>query len=101
LEPFLGSAGVLATLAPERALGSDTFGPLIEIWKTLHNAPNTLKQWYADRYAQIGNDKVKCYEAIKANYNSGPNGADLLFLCSACHGGVVRLRQADGYMSTP
>ncbi|MEN6575631.1 MAG: DNA adenine methylase, partial [Phycisphaerales bacterium] len=26
---------------------------------------------------------------------------DLLFLCRSCYGGVVRFRQADGYMSTP
>src|SRR6185437_13400293 len=38
---------------------------------------------------------------IKAAYNAGPNGADLLFLCRSCYGGVVRFRQRDGYMSTP
>jgi DNA adenine methylase len=41
------------------------------------------------------------YERIKASYNVSPNGADLLFLCRACYGGVVRFRKADGYMSTP
>jgi DNA adenine methylase len=38
---------------------------------------------------------------VLAKYNAGPNGADLLFLCRACYGGVVRFRKADGYMSTP
>jgi DNA adenine methylase len=41
------------------------------------------------------------YEKIKASYNAKPSGADLLFLCRACYGGVVRFRQTDGYMSTP
>ena len=41
------------------------------------------------------------YERIKAHYNANPNGADLLFLCRACYGGVVRFRKADGFMSTP
>jgi DNA adenine methylase len=100
-EPFLGSGGVLATLAPARAVASDNFAPLMEIWRTLQSAPDTLKQWYADRYARIGNDKVKCYETVKASYNAKPNGADLLFLSRSCYGGVVRFRQADGYMSTP
>ena len=36
-----------------------------------------------------------------ASYNREPNGADLLFLCRACYGGVVRFRKHDGYMSTP
>ena len=47
-----------------------------------------------------GNKKA-VYEEIKHSYNKNPNGADIIFLCRACYGGVVRFRQADGYMSTP
>jgi DNA adenine methylase len=101
-EPFLGSAAVLGTLAPAEAVGSDVFKPLIEIWQTLHADPARLKEWYAERRgAMLGGDKAAGYERIKASYNANPNGADLLFLCRSCYGGVVRFRQADGYMSTP
>jgi DNA adenine methylase len=101
-EPFLGSAGVLAALAPDRAFGSDVFEPLIEIWQTLHAAPDTLKDWYASRCRRMtSGDKVAEYETIKASYNAKPNGAALLFLCRSCYGGVVRFRKADGFMSTP
>jgi DNA adenine methylase len=101
-EPFLGSGAVLATLAPNDAVGSDSFQPLIEIWQTLRNSPRTLVQWYEERWQMMmSGDKVTMYEAIKASYNAHPNGADLLFLARACYGGVVRFRQADGYMSTP
>ena len=101
-EPFLGAAGVLATLAPERAIGSDSFKPLVEIWRTLKDSPDTLKKWYFDRWNQMTvENKENTYEKIKASYNANPNGADLLFLCRSCYGGVVRFRQADGYMSTP
>ena len=101
-EPFLGSAAVLATLQPRRALGSDTFAPVMEIWRTLHDEPTKLKKWYADRFEQLmGGEKVAEYERIKAAYNRKPNGADLLFLCRSCYAGVVRFRQADRYMSTP
>lgn len=101
-EPFVGSGAILATLAPKQAIASDTFRPLIEIWQTLHNDPDMLKQWYEDRWqAAMAGDKVAEYERIKAAYNACPNGADLLFLCRACYGGVVRFRQVDGYMSTP
>jgi DNA adenine methylase len=101
-EPFLGSGAVLGTLAPEKGVASDIFRPLIEIWQSLHADPVLLNRWYADRWhlAQNG-DKVAGYEKIKASYNAKPNGADLLFLCRACYGGVVRFRKADGYMSTP
>ncbi len=101
-EPFLGSGAVLATLAPEKACGSDAFAPLVEIWQTLHDDPETLKKWYADRWNMItSKNKRDVYEKIKASYNAHPNGADLLFLCRTCYGGVVRFRQRDGYMSTP
>lgn len=101
-EPFIGSGGVLATVAPTRAIASDSFRPLIEIWQTLKDSPETLKHWYAERWHLMrSGGKVEMYEKIKASYNASPNGADLLFLCRSCYGGVVRFRQADGYISTP
>jgi len=101
-EPFLGSGAVLATLAPRKAVASDNFKSLMEIWQTLRHHPETLKEWYAQRWHKMmARDKVIEYELIKASYNANPNGADLLLLCRACYGGVVRFRQSDGYMSTP
>lgn len=101
-EPFLGSGAVLGTLAPIRGVGSDGFEPLAGIWKMLKNDPDILVNWYRQRWEEFTRgDKVKEYERIKASYNDAPNAADLLFLCRSCYGGVVRFRQADGYMSTP
>ena len=101
-EPFLGSGAVLATLAPRIARAADVFAPLMEIWSALQESPETLKGWYAQRHDRlIGGDKKQIYEQIKASYNARPNGADLVFLCRSCYGGVVRFRQADGHMSTP
>lgn len=101
-EPFLGSGGVLGVLAPRRAVASDAFGPLVEIWQMLHDDRELLKRHYAERHALIEKmGKKEAYEFVLRNYNSAPNGADLVFLCRACYGGVVRFRKADGYMSTP
>jgi DNA adenine methylase len=101
-EPFLGSGAVLGTLQPARAVASDVFSPLIEIWQALKTSPELLKAWYAQRWRQMaGGDKVEEYERIRASYNARPNGADLVFLCRACYGGVVRFRRGDGHMSTP
>ena len=100
-EPFLGSGAVLARLAPKNALGSDNFAPLIEIWQTLKSSPKTLKAWYAERWhAYFEGDRASEYKRLRASYNAAPNGADLLFLCRACYGGVVRFRKADGHIST-
>jgi DNA adenine methylase len=101
-EPFLGSGAVLGTLAPGNALASDVFKPLVDIWTAVRQSPEEVKAWYSDRWhtiKQLG--KVEAYEKVKADYNANPNGADLLFLCRSCYGGVVRFRQADGFMSTP
>ena len=67
----------------------------MEIWQTLKKSPATLKRWYAERYAIVkSGDKKDGYEKIKASYNVKPNGADLLFLCRACYGGVLSFRQS-------
>lgn len=101
-EPFLGSGAIIATVAPSKGLGSDTFKPLIEIWQKLATDPDGLIEWYSQRRKRIGDEtKEEVYESIKASYNSSPNGADFLFLTRAAYGGIVRFRKADGYMSTP
>lgn len=101
-EPFLGSGGVLATLAPNDALASDSFSQLMEIWVNLKEEPERLKQWYKERWKIAhGENKIEGYGKIRASYNNNPNGADLLFLCRSCYGGVVRFRKTDGHMSTP
>jgi DNA adenine methylase len=101
-EPFLGSAAVLGTLAPRKAVGSDSFKPLIQIWQALREDPAEIKQWYAERWKRmVSGDKSEVYSQIKQSYNTRPNAPDLLFLCRSCYGGVVRFRQVDGYMSTP
>lgn len=101
-EPFLGSGGVLGVLAPKKAVASDTFAPLAHIWQTLHDDKEELKRQYAERHALIAQlGKKAAYEKVLASYNAKPNGADLLFICRVCYGGVVRFRKNDGYMSTP
>lgn len=102
LEPFIGSGAVLGTLAPKReAIAGDAYKPLIEIWQCLVESPEQLKEWYKERQLSYSRDGKVAYETIKKAFNESPNGADLLFLCRACYGGVVRFRQSDGAMSTP
>jgi DNA adenine methylase len=101
-EPFLGSGGVLGVLAPARAIASDHYRPLMQIWQRLREDKEGLKKDYATRHALIAEvGKKTAYERILADFNTRPNGADLVFLCRACYGGVVRFRSRDGHMSTP
>lgn len=101
-EPFLGSGAVLGTIAPPRAVASDVFSPLMEIWTTLKRDPRLVVSWYSERYQMMQEqDKKAAYKMVRDSYNESPNGADLLFLSRSCYGGVVRFRKTDGYMSTP
>jgi DNA adenine methylase len=103
IEPFLGSAAVLGTIAPKNGLGSDAFAPLMDIWKTLKSDPKTLIDWYSSRWKRYNSSKnpVNVYEDIKKSFNTEANAADFLFLTRSCYGGVIRFRKSDGYMSTP
>lgn len=101
-EPFLGSGAIMATVSPKRGVGSDIFKPLIDIWQQLHENPQELVHWYAERRNRLEfEDKVDVYESVKASFNAHNNGADFLFLTRSCYGGIVRFRKSDGYMSTP
>ena len=103
-EPFLGSGAVLGTYSPARGVASDALKPLAEIWMALSSDPDELKGWYAERRSQVDADysnKIEVYEKVKAAYNNCPNGADLLYICRSCYGGVVRFRKHDHYLSTP
>ena len=101
-EPFLGSAAILATVAPASGFGSDTFKPLIDIWKKLATDPKGLIDWYASRRGRIGKaSKEEVYQSVLASYNANPNGPDFLFLSRSCYGGIIRFRKVDGHMSTP
>jgi DNA adenine methylase len=101
-EPFLGSGGVLGTLSPTKAIASDVFPPLVEIWTALHNDKESLKKWYQDRHELVAIlGKKEAYKKVLDSYNAAPNGADLVFILRSCYGGVVRFRKKDGFMSTP
>lgn len=102
-EPFLGSGGVLGTLAPEKAYASDVLVPLMEIWQLLEDNPTQLVANYARYRDRIdaGEAKEDVYRSALTSFNAAPNGADFIYLSRACYGGVVRFRKNDGTMSTP
>jgi len=100
-EPFVGSAAVLATLGPHRAIASDVLGPLIELYQLVVDDPESLIDGYATRWqALMSGDKVEEYKKVRAAYNVQANPHDLLFLSRSCYGGVIRFSR-KGKMNTP
>jgi DNA adenine methylase len=101
-EPFLGSGSIIATLAPNKGIGSDIYSPLMEIWDTLSKDPKKLIFWYEERINLLKrNGQKESYTIIRDSFNKQPNGADFLFLTRTCYGGVIRFRKEDGKFSTP
>lgn len=102
-EPFLGSGGVLGTLAPERGVGSDVLAPLMDIWNWLRDDPERLIAAYAKYRDQFEDHETKkqVYAAALKEFNANPSGEQLVFLSRTCYGGVIRFRRSDGGMSTP
>ena len=66
--------------------------------------PDRLSAHYEEywtRYSKSAEAKKTVYDAVVASYNANPNPLDFLFISRTCYGGVLRYREADGYMSTP
>ncbi len=100
VEPFLGGGAVLGTLSPASGMAGDILEPLVRIWQLLQTDPWSLVDHYANVWYSYIEDKEGIYPQILSKYNESPNPYDLLFLCRACYGGVVRFTK-DGRMSTP
>lgn len=102
-EPFLGSGAVLGAVAPASGEASDVLEPLIEIWQSVVDDPEGLVDSYNRYRSQLdeGRDKKEVYESALSEFNRSRRGSEFVYLSRACYGGVIRFRQADGYMSTP
>ncbi len=100
IEPFLGSGAVLGTLSPTSGIAGDALEPLVRIWQLLQADPQALVDHYSNVWHRYLEEKESVYAQVRAAYNESPNPYDLLFLCRACYGGVVRFTK-DGRMSTP
>jgi len=100
VEPFVGSGSVLATVAPAEGVAGDALRPLVDIWQLLQSDPDALLTHYRYLHERYLQSPRAVYEAVRDQYNAAPSGPDLLFLCRACYGGIVRFTRR-GAMSTP
>lgn len=101
-EPFVGSGGVLATLAPQKGIASDVFKPLVDLWQLVKQSPDSVINYWKEACVGFHNgNKSATYSFYQTKFNKAPNGLDLLVLSRTCYGGIVRFRKIDGGMSTP
>ncbi|HUV31747.1 MAG TPA: Dam family site-specific DNA-(adenine-N6)-methyltransferase [Acidobacteriota bacterium] len=100
LEPFLGIGAVLATVAPTRGIAGDVITPLVEFWKLVQRAPESLISYYRDTITRFNENRQQVYDDVKTRYNAHPNPFDMMVISRTCYGGVMRFTR-EGRISTP
>lgn len=110
-EPFLGSGAVMAQLlytsvnrfSPRfnHVYASDNMSFLIDIFNIVKNDPNKIIDYYNKEITEYYANPAAKYNEIRNRFNENHNPLDFCLLSRTCYSGIVRFRQADGYMSTP
>lgn len=110
-EPFLGSGAVMAQLLYSRKMqnapkfnhsyGSDILPFLIDIFNIVKSNPDLLKNYYKKEIEEYYYNPSEKYIEIRERFNENHNPLDFCLLSRTCYSGIIRFRQADGYMSTP
>src|SRR4051812_33787089 len=88
VEPFAGSAAVTLLAAQKQLMGSfiisDILKPLADIWTEILERPSKLADEYEDLWLSQVRDPESRYYEIRAEYNTEPTPAKLLFLLARC-----------------
>ena len=110
-EPFLGSGAVMAHMLKKaqdtgiprfnHGYASDILPFLIDIFNIVINDPNSIIDYYENEINEYYSDTIAKYNEIRDRFNENHNAYDFCLLSRTCYSGIVRFRQADGYMSTP
>ena len=110
-EPFLGSGAVMAHMLKQAqdteiprfnyGYASDILPFLIEIFNIVKHNPNSIIDYYEKEITGYYLDPYTKYNEIRDRFNENHNAYDFCLLSRTCYSGIVRFRQADGYMSTP
>jgi site-specific DNA-methyltransferase (adenine-specific) len=103
-EPFLGGGAMLYLAAAPGAVASDVYSPLIELWKLIQLAPESVISNYENQWKSLqaeldslggssksrGDGVPRYYYQVRQRFNDSPNALDLNFLMRTCVNGIVR-----------
>ncbi|MFW2590170.1 DNA adenine methylase [Sagittula sp. SSi028] len=104
IEPFLGGGAIMFLAAHPGAVGSDIYKPLVELWQTIRDEPDTLIGQYEQQWLELnaeldgidsstmtrGNGVPSVFYQARDRFNKSPNPIDLNFLMRTCVNGIVR-----------
>lgn len=89
-EPFLGSGAVLGELHPSKAICSDIYKPLVELWKVIQENPSLVKNDYRAQWEALQQKGHLYFYEVRDRFNKSGNPLDLLFLSRTCVNGLIR-----------
>jgi len=92
-EPFLGGGSILSRLSPAKAVCSDIYAPLIDIWCLAKNNPKRLINEYRKEWENLQNNGYRHYYFVRDRFNKKKSASDLLFLSRTCVNGLIRFNQ--------
>lgn len=89
-EPFLGSGAILGELKPKKAVVSDIYEPLVELWNEIKNNPKSVIKNYERQWNDLQEIGHTYFYKVRERFNSDKDPLDLLFLSRTCVNGLIR-----------
>ena len=89
-EPFVGGGALLYLSGRPGSVAGDIYEPLINLWETIQNSPQSVINDYEEQWNFLQNDLPNYYYAIRDRFNQNPNPFDLNFLVRTCVNGIIR-----------
>lgn len=103
-EPFLGGGALLYLCAAPGSIASDTYEPLVRLWKLIQHDPDRVITDYTNKWSSLrdelkkvdiaqmtrGNGIPEFYYGVRNRFNMTKDPLDLNFLLRTCVNGIVR-----------
>lgn len=88
-EPFVGGGAILPFRKIKSGVAGDIIPELVELWKTIRDAPEDLANEYEKRWVSLKKNWEFYYE-VRDDFNKSKSPFDFLFLTRTCVNGLIR-----------
>lgn len=89
-EPFIGGGSILYALNPPAAICGDICSPLIDLWKVIQSAPDSLIDQYRKDWLRLQEEGHPVFYEIRGHFNKTQDPRSLFFLSRTCVNGLIR-----------
>jgi DNA adenine methylase len=89
-EPFLGSGAIVGELKPDKAVISDIYEPLINLWLEIRDNPQRVADTYRHQWQELQDNGHLYFYEVRDRFNKNHDPKDLLFLSRTCVNGLIR-----------